>query len=319
MIIHEILLVSSITLFAYKHFIYWLNKRSIANKMTESLILSVLLLGLLSKYIHVPVMYILISMSTFLLLLVVEKDQARIKNAMVFKLSIPLIMIGIYLFGKMSIETYFLVFSIYSSSLFFNKYSFQAEKIWRGKHMHRFLRAVCSLTYVLLMGGLVYIAVKNYVLAVQIVLIFISILTIGHVIAMEWTHKSAHSHVKKYRKTTLKDVDIALINSKIDTFLNQEKIYLNSQLNLEEFSKTLNLNKHQCSEFINRYKKCNVNEYINKFRINHAKQLLIDKPMLTTNSIGRKSGFNSPSRFNSVFKSFTGKSPHEFRRDSVGS
>jgi YesN/AraC family two-component response regulator len=57
----------------------------------------------------------------------------------------------------------------------------------------------------------------------------------------------------------------------------------------------------------------NVNTYINKVRIEHAKDRLLNSKDIMT-SIAMDSGFNDPNYFSRVFTRLIGNTPSEFRR-----
>ena len=66
---------------------------------------------------------------------------------------------------------------------------------------------------------------------------------------------------------------------------------------------------------INIEKSRNFHNFINDYRIEEAKKILQDKNYSDTNilNIAFKSGFQSKSVFNRVFKQITGKSPKDYR------
>ena len=66
---------------------------------------------------------------------------------------------------------------------------------------------------------------------------------------------------------------------------------------------------------INIEKNRNFHNFINDYRIEEAKKILEDKNFSDTTilDIAYKSGFQSKSVFNRVFKQITGKSPKDYR------
>ena len=69
------------------------------------------------------------------------------------------------------------------------------------------------------------------------------------------------------------------------------------------------------SQAINEGLKRNFYDLINGYRVEEAKQLLVDSKNMnfTILSIGFEAGFNSKTTFNTVFKKFTGSTPTEYR------
>lgn len=59
----------------------------------------------------------------------------------------------------------------------------------------------------------------------------------------------------------------------------------------------------------------NFRNYINSYRIEEAKKILINESDKNILTICYDVGFNSKSTFNTCFKKYTGKTPSEFRQE----
>lgn len=154
-----------------------------------------------------------------------------------------------------------------------------------------------------------FIFYVNPILSIQVVSIYMSLT----VIVFFFLDEINNDIRNKYKHSTLLHYNIEKIDEKINELFNKQQIFLDPHLNLKTLAIALNMNRHQCSEYINRYKQVNVNRFINSFRIEYAKKLLLKHPELTIHAIGERSGFNSHSRFNSVFKQMVKNSPNEYR------
>jgi AraC-like DNA-binding protein len=111
--------------------------------------------------------------------------------------------------------------------------------------------------------------------------------------------------------------DKAQIN-KIEAYMSEHKPYLNCLLNLNNLAKQLEISPRLLSNIINRHYQQNFFEFINTYRIEESKRLLInpehqDKTML---EIMDMAGFNSKATFNTFFKKLVGKTPSQFKRDT---
>lgn len=114
------------------------------------------------------------------------------------------------------------------------------------------------------------------------------------------------------------------IEPKIDDFetivakLNETKAYLNSNLTIIELAEQVRLHPKKVSQTINQYSNKNFNHFINEFRINEAKKLLVDPNYknLTIETIFKDSGFNSKSVFNTIFKEATGITPSAYKKST---
>lgn len=104
------------------------------------------------------------------------------------------------------------------------------------------------------------------------------------------------------------------IRKKLFDFLEADQSYKNANLRMSEVAKQLSLPSHQLSHFINEHLQMSFSQFINSYRIEEAKKLLLENPHLTVEAIGYESGFNSPSSFYTTFKNETGQTPAAFRK-----
>lgn len=98
--------------------------------------------------------------------------------------------------------------------------------------------------------------------------------------------------------------DIEVIKSKLETLINDEKVFLDNQLNLKSLANLLNTTSNNISWFLNNVYQTNFYEFINKHRIleftNRIKNG--DHKKHTITAISMDVGFNSKSTFNKSFK-----------------
>jgi AraC-like DNA-binding protein len=95
-----------------------------------------------------------------------------------------------------------------------------------------------------------------------------------------------------------------------------DKLYLESNINLERFSEQIGLKPRDISAILKMHYQSNFFEFINRYRVEEAKRLLISPELKdeTILEIIYKSGFNSPSAFHRFFKRMVGITPTEFRQ-----
>lgn len=98
--------------------------------------------------------------------------------------------------------------------------------------------------------------------------------------------------------------------------IENKKLYLNSDLNINDVAFELNSNIKYISAAINSNSNNNFNSLINEYRISYAKYLIIEKTELLFNEIAFQSGFNSVQNFYKVFKEKTGLTPKAFKEIS---
>jgi AraC-like DNA-binding protein len=118
------------------------------------------------------------------------------------------------------------------------------------------------------------------------------------------------------KRKIVSDEELIPLKSRINQIMQQEKPYLDCDLNLVKLSEMLNITPHQLSYVINSGFNENFFQYINKFRVEKAKELLAKNDMnnLTIVGIAFESGFNSKTSFNTTFKKITEQTPSEYKK-----
>ena len=118
---------------------------------------------------------------------------------------------------------------------------------------------------------------------------------------------------------TISEKEKAALIQRLENFMLSEKPFLNPTIRMPDLAASLNIPRHVFSNLINEHYGLNFFHFINQYRVEHAKKLLLDAAYenYTLETIGEFSGFNSRSTFNRIFKKLTGKSPREFQRDNI--
>jgi len=100
----------------------------------------------------------------------------------------------------------------------------------------------------------------------------------------------------------------------LESRMSIDKIYLNENLSLAETAQILKTNTTYLSRLINEHYKVNFSAFLNKYRIEEAKKMILDDQYnnLSIEGIAKNAGFRSKSTFNQVFKQATGMTPTEF-------
>jgi AraC-like DNA-binding protein len=101
---------------------------------------------------------------------------------------------------------------------------------------------------------------------------------------------------------------------KIENIMQNDKLFLNSELTLSELSDKLNSHNSLISNVINTAFQKNFNDFVNEFRVNIFKEKINDPKLkhLTLLAIAFDCGFNSKSTFNRAVKKATGQMPSDF-------
>ncbi|GAA4277075.1 hypothetical protein GCM10022259_17990 [Aquimarina mytili] len=93
-----------------------------------------------------------------------------------------------------------------------------------------------------------------------------------------------------------------------------EKPYLDNELRLDYLAKKLNLSRHHMSQVINEHFDLSFFDFINKYRIDEAKEKLSNTTGLSMSEILYTCGFNNRVSFYKAFKKFTKITPTEYKQ-----
>lgn len=119
---------------------------------------------------------------------------------------------------------------------------------------------------------------------------------------------------------TAHDLEKTELASKIIFMMENERLFLQPELSLNELAQHLQTNSVQLSATINQMFNKNFNDYINGLRIEEfIKKYDQDvNKRYTLLSLAFDSGFNSKATFNRAFKKIKGSSPNEFLKKHNG-
>ena len=122
----------------------------------------------------------------------------------------------------------------------------------------------------------------------------------------------------KYRTSSLKKVKSVELYDKLTHVISKDKLYLDSSLNLQKLAEILETNTKYLSQIVNYHYGNNLQQFINQYRVDEAKNKLLDSKYdnLTYFAIGEISGFKNKSTFYKVFKMFTGYTPNEYVQEA---
>jgi AraC-like DNA-binding protein len=123
---------------------------------------------------------------------------------------------------------------------------------------------------------------------------------------------------ERYEKSALSEHQAQAILCLVDQVMAQEKLFLDSSLNIEKLASVINTPMQYLSQTINQYRSMNFYELIASYRIEYAKKLLTTEPNKSVMTVAMDSGFNAKSTFNQTFKKLTGLTPTKFKKSNSG-
>ncbi len=103
-----------------------------------------------------------------------------------------------------------------------------------------------------------------------------------------------------------------LLIERIRELIENEKLFLNSELKITDIADALGIHRNIVSDAINSQTGFSFNQYISNYRVEHAKSLLRQDPNKKLSSISAESGFANEQSFFRTFKAITGKTPKEW-------
>ncbi|MFD1629333.1 helix-turn-helix domain-containing protein [Pseudopedobacter beijingensis] len=120
----------------------------------------------------------------------------------------------------------------------------------------------------------------------------------------------------KYASSGLSQEKIAMYAVILQKGFNEEKWYLDPELNLKTVSVKAEIPIHYISQIINQKFEKNFFDYVNSYRVEELKLKLADlsQNKFTIEGLAYMSGFNSKAAFQRVFKKNIGMSPREYRK-----
>ena len=123
---------------------------------------------------------------------------------------------------------------------------------------------------------------------------------------------------EKYQNSNLSEERVEELAKRVTRSLENEKLYMNPNLNSEDLAKKVGIPAYQLSQVVNIGLNTTFFELLSQYRIEEVKRKLIDQDYSdeTIINIAYSSGFNSKSAFNTAFKKQTGVTPSVFRKDS---
>ncbi|MGZ5218834.1 MAG: helix-turn-helix domain-containing protein [Chitinophagaceae bacterium] len=125
-----------------------------------------------------------------------------------------------------------------------------------------------------------------------------------------------HKRVEKYANTGLKEEEANRILTALVQLMRDQKKFLEPEITIDKLAGMVNTNRHYLSQVLNERVGQSFYDYINQYRVNEAKRMLLDPRYSGQKiaSIAYDAGFNSLSAFNEVFKKMAGVTPTQFKK-----
>ncbi|UOD31365.1 helix-turn-helix transcriptional regulator [Massilia violaceinigra] len=124
----------------------------------------------------------------------------------------------------------------------------------------------------------------------------------------------------RYANKRLSEPDRAGFLDALKRCMEVDQVYRNGELTLDELAALLAMTPHELSQLINDACGVNLQEYLNRYRVDALKAALLAPEQASTSilDLALACGFNSKTTLNRAFKKQTGLTPSEFRRGGAG-
>ena len=99
--------------------------------------------------------------------------------------------------------------------------------------------------------------------------------------------------------------------NRITQLMETQHLYLNTELKITDVADALGTTRNAISASINA-QGCTFNQFVNDYRLKHAKQLLCQSSEMKISTVASESGFANESTFFRAFKATTGMTPKEW-------
>jgi AraC-like DNA-binding protein len=119
---------------------------------------------------------------------------------------------------------------------------------------------------------------------------------------------------EKYTNSQLDEDKKKLLSDKIIEIMESSEPFLNNKYSIDELAAEIETNKKYVSQIINEEFNTNFNNFINRYRVNYARKLMLmpESKKLSLSGIAENSGFNTRATFITAFKKFAGVTPSYF-------
>lgn len=163
--------------------------------------------------------------------------------------------------------------------------------------------------------GLQFEEITMYFAAISSVLTFFMIYWIGHNGFSQSAMFTSLLFKKEELEVQNKVEDTTAKFKKILANIEKEKYYTIASLNIKQLADLLEIREKELSRLINKHTQNNFYQFINKYRIEEFKELLLSPKakQLSILGLAQEAGFASKSTFYAAFKSIEGITPKQYQ------
>lgn len=177
--------------------------------------------------------------------------------------------------------------------------------------------ALAFLSYYLLVHTINFDVMYDYAISASMT---IFIYTVGYLgyrqPALLQAFRDSTQQGEKYVRSGLDTAQAERLRQRLLTLMEEERPYLDHQLRLDDLARALDTSRHHLSQIINAQLGVSFSDFVNRYRVAEAQQMLVDpaKEKEKIIAIAYDAGFNTKASFYNAFNKLAGTSPTDYRR-----
>jgi AraC-like DNA-binding protein len=127
-------------------------------------------------------------------------------------------------------------------------------------------------------------------------------------------NQDVHANLSSNKHISFDEEYLNSLSLKIEESMKVKNLFLQKHINLAHLSVELSIPIHHLSYYFSGIKKISFNDYRNMFRVEYAKELILDKKneVMTLEAIALLCGFSDRNSFTTAFKKIEGTTPKLF-------
>jgi AraC-like DNA-binding protein len=122
----------------------------------------------------------------------------------------------------------------------------------------------------------------------------------------------------RYEISRIEGLNVEAVLRHLNRLMEEEKVFCDEDMTLNRLADELSIAPYQLSQILNEKLNKNFNRFINEYRVQEARKLLVDECNRAISSIAYAVGFNSLSVFYDWFLKVTGTTPGKYRERQRG-
>jgi len=120
----------------------------------------------------------------------------------------------------------------------------------------------------------------------------------------------------KYENKKIIDSEADSLIEQLTRVMQEKELYKDANITMPQLAKCIGISASYLSQLLNDNCQKSFSLYINEYRIEAAKLLLLEEKKLSMEAIAEQCGFNSQSTFYSTFKKIVAATPAAFRKEN---